>query len=228
MKKILYNFGSICLMLFLILFSVFTVVNEPGFYSRQYVQNGADKDTGMSFEDLDKATVMLLDYLNDKRDDLDMQAEEFGKMAETFDEREKSHMVDVKALYQNFATVMYILLGAVAVIFIYLFVKDRQNFLTGLQKGCTTALIIAVVLCVAFSLAYTAGFNTFWTMFHKVMFSNDLWLLDPRVSTMINMFPLNFWLAMCSKMLVRFAVLYFALFTSVKVLKQYYSRKAGV
>jgi len=60
------------------------------------------------------------------------------------------------------------------------------------------------------------------------MFSNDLWLLDPRVSTMINMFPLNFWLAMCSKMLVRFAVLYFALFTSVKVLKQYYSRKAGV
>ena len=54
----------------------------------------------MSMEDLDRATVMLLDYLNDRRDDLDMQAEEFGVMAETFDEREKTHMIDVKNLYR--------------------------------------------------------------------------------------------------------------------------------
>lgn len=71
----------VLVMIFIILFSVFTVVNTDSFYSEQYVKNGADRDTGVSFEDLDKITAMLLDYLNDKRDDLDMQV--FGRFKET-------------------------------------------------------------------------------------------------------------------------------------------------
>ena len=227
-NKLLYNVGSICLMLFLILFSVFTVVNDLDFFSEQYVKNGADSMTGMSFEDLDKATIMLLDYLNDERDNLDMQAEEFGKMAETFDEREKMHMVDVKVLYQNFATVMNILIGMTCAFFMFLFVRDRSNFLNGFAKGLTVAMAIALVLCLAFGFVFTVGFDSFWTMFHKVMFTNDLWLLNPKISTMINMFPLNFWLAMCSKILIRFAVLFGLLFAGARLGLNFACRKEKV
>ena len=35
-------------------------------------------------------------------------------------------------------------------------------------------------------------FNTFWTNFHRVFFTNDLWLLDPRTDILIQMVPGQF------------------------------------
>ena len=65
-------------MVFCILFSVFTVANTNSFYTKQYIAVGAEKATGMSIEDLDKTTAMLLDYLNDRRDDLNLEVEKWG------------------------------------------------------------------------------------------------------------------------------------------------------
>ena len=226
MKKFLYNLCSILLMLSMIFFSVFTVVNTAGFYTDQYEKNSTQHATGMSMDDLEKATVMLLDYVNGKRDNLDMQAEEFGVMQETFDTREKTHMTDVKALYRNAAKVMLAFMAVSVSGLIYLYIKDRQCFWNSFSKGYKSAMLTGIVLCIVFGLAFTLGFDTFWTLFHKVVFTNDLWLLDPRISTMINMFPLNFFLAMCSKILIRFAVLFSALRVVINTAGKQSERKA--
>ena len=214
----------VLILVFTMLVSVFTVVNTNGFYSQQYREIGADKSTGVSLADLDEITTMLLDYLNDKRDDLDMQVEKWGELKPVFDERETSHMVDVKNLYITFTRVMYLTLVAAAGILVYLFRKDgKAQFFTSAVKGYKWALIIAVILCVIFGTAFTVGFNSFWTLFHEVMFTNDLWLLDPRVSTMINMYPLPFWLAMCTVILQRFAIIFVCLLPVLIGLKKYYN-----
>lgn len=225
MKKVIYSLSMVLVMVFIILFSVFTVVNTDSFYSEQYVKNGADRDTGVSFEDLDKITAMLLDYLNDKRDDLDMQVEKYGEMKQVFDQRETTHMVDVKNLYSFFAKVMYISIAAAVIMLGFMYKKEgRQRFFTGILGGYKVSLLIGAILIVIFAYVFTVGFNDFWTFFHEVMFTNDLWLLDPRISTMINMFPLPFWLAMCTDILVRFGVLFFALFPVLNVLKKQFSK----
>lgn len=225
MKKFLYSFSMVLLMVFVILFSVFTVTNNNSFYTEQYAAVGAEKATGMSMEDLDKTTAMLLDYLNDRRDDLELQVEKWGEMKPVFDDRETSHMVDVKNLYSFFAKVMYICLGAFIVIAAYLYKIDgKARFFISAVQGYKTSLVIAIILIVIFASAFTIGFNSFWTLFHKVMFTNDLWLLDPRVSTMINMYPLPFWLAMCTDILVRFAIIFFALFPVLNTMKKHFTR----
>ena len=215
----------VCVMVFCILFSVFTVANTNSFYTKQYIAVGAEKATGMTMEDLDKTTAMLLDYLNDRRDDLNLEVEKWGKAEQVFDDRETSHMVDVKNLYATAAKVMYISLALSAGILIYLFIKDgKAGFFTGAIKGYQVAVAISAILIVIFGAAFTFGFNTFWTMFHEVVFTNDLWLLDPRVSTMINMYPLPFWLAMCTSMLTRFAIIFIAIYPVLNTLKKYFSR----
>lgn len=225
MKKSLYSFSMVLVMVFTILFSVFTVVNTNSFYSQQYRAIGADEATGVSLENLDEITTMLLDYLNDRRDNLDMQVEKWGVMKQVFDERETSHMVDVKNLYSFFAKVMYATFTAAAIIMIYLFRKDgKAQFFANAVKGYKSALIIAVILCVIFATVFTVGFNSFWTLFHEVMFTNDLWLLDPRVSTMINMYPLPFWLAMCTAILQRFAIIFICIYPVLNTMKKYYNR----
>ncbi len=215
----------VLVMVFVILFSVFTVVNTNSFYTEQYIAIGAVEDTGMSIEDLDKTTTMLLDYLNDRRDDLEMTVEKWGESKMVFNEREISHMVDVKNLYSFFAKVMYISLAVSLLTLAYLFRKDgKTQFFISAVKGYKASLVIAVILCVIFATAFTVGFNSFWTLFHKVMFTNDLWLLDPRTSTMINMYPLPFWLAMCTDILVRFAVIFIAIFPVLNTLKKHFTR----
>ncbi len=37
-----------------------------------------------------------------------------------------------------------------------------------------------------------ADFSTFWVSFHELFFTNDLWLLDPAKSVLINMVPAQF------------------------------------
>ncbi len=215
----------VLVMVFVILFSVFTVVNTNSFYTEQYIAIGAVEDTGMSIEDLDKTTTMLLDYLNDRRDDLEMTVEKWGEPKMVFNERETSHMVDVKNLYSFFAKVMYISLAVSLLTLAYLFRKDgKARFFISAVRGYKASLVIAVILCVIFATAFTVGFNSFWTLFHKVMFTNDLWLLDPRTSTMINMYPLPFWLAMCTDILVRFAVIFIAIFPVLNTLKKHFTR----
>ena len=212
-------------MVFCILFSVFTVANTNSFYTEQYAKVNAEKNTGMSMEDLDKTTTMLLDYLNDRRDDLSLEVTKYGIEEQVFDEREISHMVDVKNLYATAAKVMYISIALALIILAYLFIKDgKARFFISAVKGYKTSLAVAVILCVIFGLAFTMGFNSFWTLFHETVFTNDLWLLDPRTSTMINMYPLPFWLAMCTDMLVRFAVIFIAIFPVLNTMKRYFTR----
>ena len=38
-----------------------------------------------------------------------------------------------------------------------------------------------------------AGFDSAWADFHKLIFSNDFWLLNPSTDHLIQMFPLAFW-----------------------------------
>ena len=108
-------------MVFCILFSVFTVANTNSFYTEQYAKVNAEKNTGMSMEDLDKTTAMLLDYLNDRRDDLSLEVKKYGIEEQVFNEREISHMGDVKNLYATAANVMYISIALALIIMAYLF-----------------------------------------------------------------------------------------------------------
>lgn len=60
------------------------------------------------------------------------------------------------------------------------------------------ALIAGIsVLALALFLAVPAvvDFSSWWTGFHRISFSNDLWLLDPSTEWLIKMFPLEFFFA---------------------------------
>ncbi len=205
-------------MLCALLASLFVVGNNDNFYLKQYVKNNTIHYTGMEMTPLLRATDLLQDYLNDDIDRLDMTVEKWGEEKELFDNREKTHMIDVKVMYMTFEKIMYGLGLAALAGFVYLWYSDRD--MKKIAKGFNFALGVTVVFCMFFGAVFTVGFGKFWTLFHKIMFTNDLWLLDPKISTMINMFPLNFWLAMCSQALVMFAVVFGLTYRAVTLLSR--------
>ena len=102
------KFAAAAAFFLLTLAAMLTVVDvlcfDRGVYTKEYAKNGTAEYMQMSDEDLEHTTDVLLAYLKDERDDLYVKAVVDGTEREVFDQREKLHMIDVKALYQNAMT----------------------------------------------------------------------------------------------------------------------------
>lgn len=105
--------------------------------------------------------------------------------------------------------------GIAALLTMFYLVKTNrislENMLYDLKDGFRQ-VVLAFMIVISGLLFYAlVDFNRFWTMFHQIFFDNDLWLLDPRVSIMINMFPEDFWFGM----VIRIALTFIVSFTGI-------------
>lgn len=177
---------------------------QRSFYEQEYEKMETAASLHMSQEDLMKATTTLLDYLQDKRDDIQVEITTYGITAPAFNERESLHMIDVKNLYQ-FA--LHIRIGAGILLIasiLYLVYVKRKETLDMLAHGFTQIAIAFICFVVMLGLWAAVDFTSLWESFHRLFFSNDLWLLNPRTDLMINMFPEAFFFHMVSKLTLMF------------------------
>lgn len=173
--------------------AILTIVDvccfDRGFYKNEYAKDNTAMRLGMSDEDLMQSTNALLDYLQDKRDDIFVEVEVNGDMREVFDERETAHMVDVKDLYQGAISVRNITAITGAILLCSILLCAKQDRRTVMKEGFLFGIGVTVTLIAAIAFYAVLDFTAFWTTFHEVVFDNDLWLLNPNTSIMINMFP---------------------------------------
>jgi len=162
------------------------------FYEMEYQKNDTVSYTGMSAEDNLRATDALLDYLRDKRQDIVVTAKVNGFEREVFNERETLHMVDVKALYQSAVTVRNLCVILAVLLIAAASLIGKKNPLFVFTAGWRSGIMLTGLLILFIAVYALADFNAFWTNFHQLFFRNDLWLLDPRTSIMINLFPGSF------------------------------------
>lgn len=199
---------SVAVIVVLILTSVDFNCFSKAFYADQYRMLDTAETIGMSQLDLDGTTGVLLDYIQGKRGDLNVQAVIAGEVREVFNQREKDHMVDVRALYlsaMNFnrAASILVVIGLVMLIV----KKDRALRQQTARMFLKTS---AVLMGLAGALAFYAflDFNAFWTMFHHIFFRNDLWLLDPNTDILIMMVPETFFFNLVFRILGGFGLGY--------------------
>ncbi len=188
-----------------LLTSIDAAAFDKGFYRYQYKRLGTAERIGISEEDLMRATDVLLDYCAGKRDDLSLVVDRDGMRVQMFtDETEVAHMVDVQALFLLMLSVRNGLAIAAMLCLVLAFclriplVDAMKKLMWGLGLG-----LLIPILCGALA---AADFNWFWTQFHHVFFTNDLWLLNPATSVLIQMVPEAFFAAIVTKILVWFAV----------------------
>lgn len=190
---------------------------DLSFYDETYEELETYEYIGMSKEDLMNTTDVLLSYMRRERSDMVVMATIKGKHREVFNDKEKLHMIDVNALIKfadTFSSVAYALF---VLMLGYVFYKRD----TSEWKIVGKAGLVAVTILFAFMIVLVGfiliDFNSFWTLFHKVFFTNDLWLLNPRTDVMIQMFPLEFFY----KIVVQIAISYVAFLLAFTLLCVY-------
>ncbi len=113
-----------------------------------------------------------------------------GDLVPLFGARETAHMADVRSLVQSMFTFQALAIIAVPSLLIATLVLWSPRALAAAAL-CGSLMTIGVLTLAG--AAVMTGFDSTWSQFHVVAFSNDLWQLNPATDHLIQMFPEVFW-----------------------------------
>ena len=226
MKPIPFIFSLIASLL-LIIAVLFTslqlCMNEEGWYFERYSEYGLAEKTGISTEDMTRAIMRLVDYMEGKVESIDLEVVENGETVSMYNERERLHMLDVRALYQAWRSVRNFALPAAAILFIAaLALAGEGRRLQTASRGYVWASAAFGAVLAALGAWVVADFNSFWTAFHHLFFTNDLWLLSYATDRMIRICPAQLF----SDIVIRFALMFLIPFMALFILALIGRRRA--
>lgn len=206
MKWIKTSILGFLLFLSLLLTVVDLVAFDPKLFQSSYQRENTMATLNMSEQDLMRSSNVLLDYLKGKRKDIMVEAEVNGHKRMVFNKRETKHMVDVKKLYEKAMLTRNVCVILMIVGMLVEFSRNRAGMKTFLWEVFRNGLLVFGFLLLFLSVYAITDFYGFWMNFHYLFFDNDLFLLDPNVSLMINMFPESFFFRMVMRIVIMFAV----------------------
>lgn len=190
------NLGAALLLVSLIVLCVLVpahvVAFNLGFYRSQWEKLGVPEDTGMSMPDLTRSASTLLAYFTGSVATPQVTVAIHGRERTLYNSKEISHLEDVRSLFGFGFTLEQVLAAEVLGISLYLAKSGNRRALARslLVAGGTTLGIL-----IALAIPARMDFSGFWTNFHLLTFTNELWLLDPDVDWLIKMFPEGFFLS---------------------------------
>ena len=113
-----------------------------------------------------------------------------GTTVPLFSARETAHMTDVRDLVQMLFTVQAMSVAAVLTLAVMTIAIWTPRALA--MAALCGVLVTGGLLGTAGTVA-ASGFDSAWTEFHVVAFSNDFWQLNPTRDHLIQMYPEAFW-----------------------------------
>lgn len=192
-------------------------VNQRSWYYESYVKYGTAKETLISDEEMMEAIFRLIDYMEGRADSIQLSVTEAGQTVEMYNRQEIDHMVDVRALYQAWRAVRtYGGILAAMIIAVCMATLPKGERMGMLCRGFLIAAAVFGAVLIALGIWVAVDFNSFWTEFHHLFFTNDLWLMDYRTCRMIRICPLQLF----NDIVVRFALMFlipFALMLALAV-----------
>ena len=180
---------------FLILtISLFLLSFNTSFYKKEFSRYHVYEQFTEPQTKIDQEFSYVLSYLQGKTTTLETPF---------FNEKEKIHLNDVKELYTFARIILYISLFLFLLLSFFLF-KNKQPllFFQGITYGSIFLLLFFFILFIF----VLVNFEKTFTLFHKLLFTNDLWMLNPETDNLIKMLPLEIFQDLAKRIII-FSVL---------------------
>lgn len=226
--KVLHKFLAIVTsisIVFILFISAFEIgaYGNFGWYEKTYSKYHVLDDLQMEMKDVMHVTREMMAYLRGNRSDLQVVTTVDGDEQEFFNVREEAHMMDVKNLFLGGLWIRRgaILALIIAMFFLFLTKAEWKKLLPKYFLIGTGGIIgIAAVA----GLVFMSDFHKYFYLFHKVFFTNDLWLLDPDTDLLIRMLPEGFFF----DMVIRIGIIFFILMSMVLVISVWLNKPKDI
>ncbi len=189
MKKFIILLLALLIPIIFFIGAMTLISQTPSFYSYEFDKLNTIEEAKIKISS-QEVSRMMVDYIQGKRTDFQIQAEVNGKEQNLFNTKEQQHMEDVKKLIQVGNIVSIIGFLVLAVLYLWLFKKEKISLWTMYK----TAVGACMVFLVGLILASTVDFNAAFDLFHEVLFANDLWILNPKKDILLMLMPLKFFI----------------------------------
>lgn len=178
------------------------VAFDTNWYKEEYEKYGIYDELNMETGELNKVTETMVGYLQGDVENLEVSAIVDGETREFFNDREKEHMADVKVLFEklllvrNAALFLFMICGIY-----YLFaMRAGMRLFDYTPIPCAIVGILLVIAMAVVMIMSKTNFSSAFTSFHEMLFTNDLWLLNPETDLLIRMLPEGFFMDTAMKM----------------------------
>lgn len=191
-----------------------------GFYKKEYEKYRVTDDLNMKIDNVMAVTEHMMAYLIGKEEKLSIVTDVDGEHQDFFNEQDRLHMADVRNLFlgglklRNYAVIL-------AIILMIVLRAKKADFRRLVPQGYLQALFVYLILAAILGVAMSIDFTSCFTLFHKLFFTNNLWIFDPETDYMIRMLPEGFF----SDMVIRVGVIFIVLLAVPGVTVVVYSWK---
>lgn len=179
MKKILNVIFSICFSIFIITTAINFTVSFKQLYYYDIDKLNIPKLSNLSKEEIKLNYDYLIEY------NLSKNVDEFEMPTIKSSNQGKIHFEEVRYIFQNVNKISRICL-IISLIGIIIGIKNKDIKI--LNYTSKALIIIPLVLAIPMII----NFEDTFVIFHKLMFSNDYWIFDPRLDPVINILPEEF------------------------------------
>ena len=191
--RVLGVLGPVALMLLLVTTNVRLATNSVPLHLSLFERHNVTQRSGITAEGLRSVDREVLHYFNTEMEPLYVEAEVYGLRRSLFSEPEVVHMADVKKLFNLTWRVQ----GAAA-LFLGLTVLASIAYLRGgawrmVATWVRNGAMLSGGAILAIGAVAAVAFDPLFTLFHRLGFRNDLWLLDPRRDLLVQIYPFGFW-----------------------------------
>lgn len=189
-------------------------------YEFNWDRNNISYRSNLTNNELGQVSDQIKDYFKNDDEKISINIER-NKSINLFNQREIDHMVDVKNLIKF--TLLFERISLV-IIFFTLIISSYTNGLREIQRVLIQIIYKSFIIWSGIILLIILGmvinFNYTFTLFHKIFFRNDLWILDPRNDYLLIMFPERFFLEICIIILLLFTLINFLLLSVTWILRK--------
>jgi integral membrane protein (TIGR01906 family) len=151
---------------------------------------------GFTQQDRLQWAPFALEYLVNSSDISYLGDLKFADGSPLYNERELSHMADVKNVVQGALNVWMISLAILALLSVLAWRGQwTPDYSNGLRRGGMWMIGLAVALGLVVGVGIVINPEVFWqffTLFHQIFFTGDSWLFYYS-DTLIRLFPIRFW-----------------------------------
>ncbi len=192
-SRVLVIFTIVCLSISLLAAITHLCSKSPYLMYQLMTRCAPPETTGLPASQYEPVAKMITRYLQTGRNFQHTYVVD-GMEYVAFNAKEQAHMADVYRLFFNSTWVCWTLL---ILSFGCLFQFDNRAPWKSLPHMLTfrrTLLGVLVAVTVLIVLA-CIDFDSLFILFHRIAFTNDLWLLNPQTDLLIRLMPIEFFIS---------------------------------
>ncbi|MBR6089998.1 MAG: TIGR01906 family membrane protein [Anaerolineaceae bacterium] len=177
---------------FVLLMNAILLVFTPSYLVHEYRSADFPEDPyGFTLEERIEYGTESVRYITDRNyADDHLSTLQMKDGTPLYNERETSHMYDVRVVFRTARFVMSLMI--VFIIITALLVTRKPDSLRGFLRSLQAGSLLTIFLIILAGIAILTGFDAFFDAFHHLFFTGESWLFYESDS-LIRLFPEKLW-----------------------------------